>query len=796
MKELINKELNDFLKSFKDIQEAFPQYYKSLVKDFTAIADKLNTDDNLKSFLNDKKLGLKIRSEFLKKEEGVNRNYFTITSKDSFSDLPTNQVDDDWGNSLIYYPLNDHSRGLLNKGDVLYCYRQGQFSDLNEALTMRGIYAIGIAASDPVLLFPDADKHNKWGILVCFPIKLPSHLELKNIQMHPDTIDLTPYNGNRNDSLQYIPEQKHYLTLLNMLYSRNIEIRESFEIFFRNLNLKKIELPDELYSEFYNQNINVLKDKPKKNILNFVQEKFVEWFYKPENYKKSYEGLVNISVLNFWNENYFNTSLFLIDCDNLKISLSIIEKLISDKSNLDWKSYSESSSKGAPEAVLGKNNYLKFLDQFISDENNINTLRSFDLTKNNLNLIKQELFNYKTFHQKTTEAGLIFSPQLIQRFVASLCTKPFVICSGLSGSGKTKLAQAFVQWICESDKQYKIIPVGADWTNREPLLGYPNGLESKSYVTPDSGALQLILEASKNQNKPYFMILDEMNLSHVERYFADFLSIMESKEKLKLYSGEKRYSQYTKENEFDEEYFIPYEIEWPQNLFVIGTVNIDETTYMFSPKVLDRANVIEFRITPNEMNKFFKERKELNMKELFLEKDKSKGGAGQNMAENFLQLAEIKTITKIPEIEGDNNVLNQFFAELQIVGSEFGYRSASEIELLITKLSIKGFVNDKGEPLNNNTKIDIAIMQKLLPKLHGSRKKLVGPLETLAGFCLGRIKGSQPDEQNKTKTLYQQFISEKRDPAKWEIKYSISFEKIERMLKNVIENGFTSYAEA
>jgi hypothetical protein len=98
--------------------------------------------------------------------------------------------------------------------------------------------------------------------------------------------------------------------------------------------------------------------------------------------------------------------------------------------------------------------------------------------------------------------------------------------------------------------------------------------------------------------------------------------------------------------------------------------------------------------------------------------------------------------------------------------------------------------------LNNNTKIDIAIMQKLLPKLHGSRKKLVGPLETLAGFCLVRTNGSQPDDQTKIKKLYHQFISENRDPSNWEIKYSISFEKIERMLKNVIENGFTSYAEA
>lgn len=346
-------------------------------------------------------------------------------------------------------------------------------------------------------------------------------------------------------------------------------------------------------------------------------------------------------------------------------------------------------------------------------------LKSFTLTK-----MAQINFSYKSFHEKLKEAGLIFSPQLIQRFIASLCTKPFVICSGLSGSGKTKLAQAFVKWICENEKQYKIIPVGADWTNREPLLGYPNGLDPKSYVTPDSGALQLILEASKeeNQNKPYFMILDEMNLSHVERYFADFLSVMESREKLKLYSGEKRYSKIEEGKEPDEFYFIPNEIDWPKNLFIIGTVNIDETTYMFSPKVLDRANVIEFRISNTEMKYYFDNRKALKIEELFLNNDKNSGGAGQNMGENFYSISQDKSVIKIPEAQGNNNVLNKFFAELQIVGSEFGYRSASEIELLITKLGIKDFVDDKGEPLKNNTKIDIAIMQKLLPKLHGSRK--------------------------------------------------------------------------
>ena len=122
--------------------------------------------------------------------------------------------------------------------------------------------------------------------------------------------------------------------------------------------------------------------------------------------------------------------------------------------------------------------------------------------------------------------------------MSSLLTKPFVILTGLSGSGKTKLAQAFVQWICEDKKQYCIVPVGADWTNREPLLGYVNALNPEEYILPENGALQLIIEANneENQYKPYFLILDEMNLSHVERYFADFLSVMESNEEIPLYA--------------------------------------------------------------------------------------------------------------------------------------------------------------------------------------------------------------------------------------------------------------------
>jgi hypothetical protein len=176
------------------------------------------------------------------------------------------------------------------------------------------------------------------------------------------------------------------------------------------------------------------------------------------------------------------------------------------------------------------------------------------------------------FYTATKKSGLIFSEQLIKRFIASLCTKPFVICSGLSGSGKTKLAQAFAQWICykeeegEKNEQYCIVPVGADWTNREPLLGYPNALQDSKYVKPENGVLDLINRARLNETKPYFLILDEMNLSHVERYFADFLSTMESGDSIPLHTIE------------NEESGIPKQLNLPKNLFIIGTVNIDETT--------------------------------------------------------------------------------------------------------------------------------------------------------------------------------------------------------------------------
>lgn len=376
---------------------------------------------------------------------------------------------------------------------------------------------------------------------------------------------------------------------------------------------------------------------------------------------------------------------------------------------------------------------------------------------------KKVSFNHIKFHTALQRSGLLYSRSISMRFTSSLATKPFVILTGLSGSGKTKLAQAFGQWITESEDQYCIVPIGADWTNREPLLGFPNALKEKEYVKPENGVLDLILRALQNLDMPYFLILDEMNLSQVERYFADFLSAMESGEDIPLHSGEYDWNG------------VPSSIKLPKNLFIIGTVNIDETTNMFSPKVLDRANTIEFRVSKNEIADFLANNKPLDMKSI--------EGQGAGMAASFLQLALRKQFDD-NKISFLNEPLLQFFEELSKTGAEFGYRSASEIKRLVHQLTIIDSENE----LSEDEKLDIAVMQKLLPKLHGSRKKLIPALKALGGLCVTEQITDIQKEILEDKSFA--FSSNSN------VRFPLSLEKVTRMYRGAIDNGYASYAEA
>jgi hypothetical protein len=356
-----------------------------------------------------------------------------------------------------------------------------------------------------------------------------------------------------------------------------------------------------------------------------------------------------------------------------------------------------------------------------------------------------------------SDTGLLYSPDLIKRFAFAMMSKQFVILSGLAGSGKTQLALAFASALIENDSQMCVVPVGADWTNREPLLGFPNALQQDNYIRPESGVLDLLIEANKeeNANKPYFLILDEMNMSYVERYFADFLSAMESHKEIPLWNG-------------NDGGVTPRSIRLPENLIIVGTINVDETTYMFSPKVLDRANVIEFKISGEEMKSFLKEKKPVDRDSI--------SNKGADMGADFVNCIKDKSLADDSKIE---DVLNLFFDGLKEVNAEFGYRSATEIYRFISQ-ALKH--DDTEKKMDLNKAIDCAVVQKLMPKLHGSRKKLEGTLNALWKNCF-------EDEQLKqTTTILKDNIEKAQLP--------LTADKIYRMYNAALSNGFTSFSEA
>lgn len=181
-----------------------------------------------------------------------------------------------------------------------------------------------------------------------------------------------------------------------------------------------------------------------------------------------------------------------------------------------------------------------------------------------------------------TQQGLLMTKQILRRYHLSLKTRGFVILSGISGMGKTWLAESYATAV---NAKSLLVPVAPNWTTNEDLLGYFNPLTKNYQDTPFSQFLrQAAAEYEQNGDlaKPYHLILDEMNLARVEYYFAKFLSAMEIRARDKVALIE----------------LAPGEtILLPPNLYFIGTVNIDETTHSFADKIYDRAQLIELTLS-------------------------------------------------------------------------------------------------------------------------------------------------------------------------------------------------------
>lgn len=351
--------------------------------------------------------------------------------------------------------------------------------------------------------------------------------------------------------------------------------------------------------------------------------------------------------------------------------------------------------------------------------------------------------------------GFNYEGDLIENFYLSLKSKPFVILAGTSGTGKTRLVKLFAEAI---GAQMKLVPVRPDWSDSSDLFGHTD----LSNDFHPGAIIDFIKQAEQNKDMPHFICLDEMNLARVEYYLSDILSIIETRDR-------KNDGRIKTDLLLDETYFKKTEdkkkygqIYLPENLYIIGTVNMDETTFPFSKKVLDRANTIEFSYV-NLMSR------------------PTAGGAenAQKLDNSFLRTDYLYLSECDDEdlIDGVCFILEELNQILVKANLHVGYRVRDEISFYMMN-------NKNADLLTEEIALDHEIMQKILPRIQGSSAAIKDVLAELFIKCAGDYSGFAGA------TTYEQMNAYLDSKSS---KYPHSAKKITFMMRRYEEDGFTSY---
>ncbi|MBP1995823.1 McrB family protein [Paenibacillus eucommiae] len=280
-------------------------------------------------------------------------------------------------------------------------------------------------------------------------------------------------------------------------------------------------------------------------------------------------------------------------------------------------------------------------------------------------------FQLTSILELIANSSFTFAKEIIRDLhlnLTSLDDKHFVILSGISGTGKTQLARLYANAVYgleyEADNPYmSVIPVRPDWTDSSSLFGYYSSFENR-YVIPEF--LRMVQKAHQEREKPHFVVFDEMNLARVEYYLSDYLSGVESRKEILLHN---------RVDLID----IPKTVTIPPNLYVIGTVNVDETTHSISDKVLDRA----FLMTLSEVDfdTFW---------------NKSAEGVRFKLQMEFDFLKQV------------HDILKPYYLH-------FGYRSMNE---MLQKLSHNKDL-EANIQMDDTEALEKVIIEKVLPKVRG-----------------------------------------------------------------------------
>lgn len=351
--------------------------------------------------------------------------------------------------------------------------------------------------------------------------------------------------------------------------------------------------------------------------------------------------------------------------------------------------------------------------------------------------------------------GFNYEGDLIENFYLSLKSKPFVILAGTSGTGKTRLVKLFSEAI---GARMKLVPVRPDWSDSSDLFGHTD-LSGNFHP---GAIIDFIKQAEWNKDTPHFLCLDEMNLARVEYYLSDFLSIIETRDRKAngaIETDSLIDASYFQSQAAKEKYGRVY---LPDNLYIIGTVNMDETTFPFSKKVLDRANTIEFSFV-NLMSRptAGAAATPLKLDNTFLKTD-------------YLYLLDCNDDNLVDSVCFDLEELNQILVRANL---HVGYRVRDEISFYMMN-------NKKADLLSKEAAFDHEIMQKILPRIQGSSSSIKEVLSELFIKCAGDYSGFAGA------AAYEQMHSYLDSKS---CKYPNSAKKIAFMMRRYEEDGFTSY---
>ena len=389
-----------------------------------------------------------------------------------------------------------------------------------------------------------------------------------------------------------------------------------------------------------------------------------------------------------------------------------------------------------------------------------------------------------------------------QNYITALRTKPFLLLAGISGTGKSQKVQELAYMTCPDGElrneggttpgNYCLVEVKPNWHDSTELLGYYSALSGKYELTD---FIRFAYKATQNGNVPFFLCLDEMNLAPVEQYFAEYLSVLETRKKVgdeiqtqyllskdrfsncelqkkvlvkedgDIIEGDKQYKMEFLYSEKDTEiikYLKENGLTLPDNLFVIGTVNMDDTTHQFSRKVIDRAFTIE--MNGGKMTEMFTPESrtllEYRDEPIPLDVFKSQFVRAYEVLDDA-RFAKYKDVisTRIPELLGNSDgtaIADSINGILNDTPFRVSYRVQNELVLYLSTLIERAGFPDDIEGLIGEAMLAI-LLEKVLPRIQGEQKQLEtkkgnsNVLKDLKTFVESHFK---PTEETEANSLY------------------------------------------